>query len=345
MLAVRQTGEAWRTDTLAVDAAHRRRALDARCAARRPAPRGERRARVERQRRRSTPPTGRSSAPSCCARPIPRTSAGRAENLPVGEPLRLPRGTSIDDQRPRVGAARLGDARRRSGRDGRAVAARPRVRRPPRRRQVRAAALARVGHRRARSPICPRRSSSRCSPDSAPHVEITAPDGRHGARRGRSASGSGLTASDDHGIAHARRCASRGSPRDGDAPASGQPVASAVGTSWVGAASVDVDRAAAAAGRRGARARRSGGRVAVGAARRESRPDHQATDGRGEPHRGARRSAIRRRRRRAPRRRRRSRSRSAPTRRRARRRATAARRAAQSAAQRGSERRRMRRSR
>jgi hypothetical protein len=75
-------------------------------------------------------------------------------------------------------------------------------------------------------------------PDSAPRIEITAPTGDT-IIAGGDRVGLGLTASDDHGIAAiALRIARVASVGEG-API-GQPVASSVGTSWVGAATVDV---------------------------------------------------------------------------------------------------------
>ena len=74
--------------------------------------------------------------------------------------------------------------------------------------------------------------------DSAPRVEITMPTGDTVVAAAE-AVGLGLTASDDHGIAAlALRIARIGA--GGDGPPIGQPVASGVGTSWVGAASIDV---------------------------------------------------------------------------------------------------------
>ena len=74
--------------------------------------------------------------------------------------------------------------------------------------------------------------------DSAPRVEITAPAGDTVLAPAERV-GLGLTASDDHGIASLTlRIARLGAA--GDQPGTGQPVASSVGTSWVGVASVDV---------------------------------------------------------------------------------------------------------
>src|SRR5204862_439736 len=75
-------------------------------------------------------------------------------------------------------------------------------------------------------------------PDSVPHVEITAPTGDT-IFTADGVVGLGITASDDHGIGRlGLRIARIGAA--GDAAAVEQSVASAVGTSWVGSASVDV---------------------------------------------------------------------------------------------------------
>ena len=75
-------------------------------------------------------------------------------------------------------------------------------------------------------------------PDSVPHVEITAPTGDT-VLAADGVVGLGITASDDHGIAQLGLRIARIAAA-GDAPATEQPVASAVGTTWVGTASVDV---------------------------------------------------------------------------------------------------------
>jgi len=236
MLAVRQTGEAWRTDTLAVDARTgvARWTLDAL--------RGD---------LRLVASDGRASSDSAVIHAADRPFLGAvvlrvtypaylarpAETLPVGELLRLPRGTVLDvSGRASVPLASVtlssdaGDdvSLGTSGHtfSGRLVA----------QKSVRLRWLASG----AGGPVTdlPAPLELEVLADSAPRVEITAPEGDT-VFAGADRVGLGLTAADDHGIASvALRVARIGA--GGDGPAIGQPVANGVGTSWVGTTAVDV---------------------------------------------------------------------------------------------------------
>ena len=236
MLSVRQTGEAWRTDTLAVD------------------PRtGVARWTLEALRGdlRLVASDGRASSDSAVIHAADRPFLGAvvlrvtypsylarpAETLPVGEPLRLPRGTVLDVSGrasvPLASVTLSGDAGENvalatSGHTfgGRLVAQK--------------SARLRWLASGAGGPVTdlPAPLELEVLADSAPRVEITAPD-RDTVLAGADRVGLGLTAGDDHGIATvALRIARIGA--GGDGPAIGQPVATSVGTSWVGTASVDV---------------------------------------------------------------------------------------------------------
>ena len=236
MLAVRQTGEAWHTDTLAVDAQTgiARWTLEAL--------RGD---------LRLVASDGRASSDSAVIHAADRPFLGAvvlrvtypaylarpAEMLPVGEPLRLPRGTVLDVSGrasvPLASVTLSGEADENvvlptSGHSfsGRLVA----------RKSARLRWLASG----AGGPVTdlPAPLELEVLADSAPRVEITAPEGDT-VLAGTDRVGLGLTAADDHGIASvALRVARIEGGRDG--PAIGQPVADRVGTSWVGTASVDV---------------------------------------------------------------------------------------------------------
>ncbi|MDB4883314.1 MAG: hypothetical protein JWL95_2080, partial [Gemmatimonadetes bacterium] len=236
MLTVRQTGEAWRVDTLAVDprTGTARWSLDA-----------------LRSDLRLLASDGRATSDSVIIRAADRPFLGAvvlrvtypaylgrsAETLPVGEPLRLPRGTSLSiTGRASVPLASVSLA----GETGESVA------------------LATSGHTFAGGFVAERSAKLRwlasgttgpvadlpapleleVLADSAPRVEITAPttdtvlvaDDRVAL---------GLTASDDHGLASVSLRVARITSRGEGAPI-GQPIARSVGTSWVGSAAVDV---------------------------------------------------------------------------------------------------------
>jgi hypothetical protein len=231
VLAVRQTGEPWRTDTLAVDGAgvaHWR--LDAL--------RGD---------LRLVASDGRAESDSVTVRAADRPFLGAvtlrvtypaylgrpAETLPVGEPLQVPRGTALD------------------------VAGRASV-------PLSAVALVEAGHES--HPLVPsgHRFAGRLLAlrsmrllwgatgpdglvpdlpppleitvlaDSAPRVDIAEPKGDTILVTGDRI-GLGITASDDHGIGSVVLRV-----RHGNDAATQQPVAGAVGTSWAGTASLDV---------------------------------------------------------------------------------------------------------
>ena len=236
MLAVRQTGEAWHTDTLDVNArtgvAHW--TLDAL--------RGD---------LRLVASDGRASSDSVVIHAADRPFLGAvvlratypaylgkpAENLPVGEPMRLPRGTAIDiSGRASVPLASVTLA----GETGETVALTPRGHEFGGRLVAERSGRMRWLASGAGGPVAdvPAPLELEVLVDSAPRVEITVPQGDTVLAAAETV-GLGLTASDDHGIASlSLRIARLGAA--GDGPAVGQPVASAVGTSWVGAASVDV---------------------------------------------------------------------------------------------------------
>jgi hypothetical protein len=235
MLSVRQTGEAWRTDTLHVG-------RDGVARWHLEALRGD---------LRLVASDGRASSDSvvihAADRPFlgavvlrvtyPAYLARPAETLPVGEPMRLPRGTTLEVSGrasvPLASVSLVGERNeqvvlRASGHTfgGRLVADHSA--------RLRWLAAGTAG------PVTdlPAPLELEVLPDSAPRVEIRDPavdtvivaDDRVSL---------GLTASDDHGIATvAVRIARAGADADRDAVT--QPVASSVGTAWVGPAAVDL---------------------------------------------------------------------------------------------------------
>ena len=230
ILAVRQTGEAWREDTLAVDRAtgSARWTMDAL--------RGD---------VRLVATDGRTASDSVVVRAADRPFVGavvlrasypsylgrQPETLPVGEPLRLPRGTSLAVSGrasvPLVSVQLDGAGERHE--------------------------LAAIGHKFTGTFIAVRsqrlewavRSADGTVPDrppplelvvladSAPRIEITSPSSDTLLVAGDSAA-LGVGASDDHGIAAVRLRVMRG------AQSSVSPVAGAVGTAWAGAAPLDL---------------------------------------------------------------------------------------------------------
>jgi hypothetical protein len=236
MLAVRQTGEAWRTDTLGVDArtgvAHW--TLDA-----------------LRSDLRLVASDGRASSDSVVIHAADRPFLGAvvlratypaylgrpAENLPAGEPMRLPRGTSVAiSGRASVPLASVtladeGGATIALTSDGHTFAGRLVAEKSARLRWLASGTGGPVAD-------LPAPLELEVLVDSAPRVEITAPTGDTILAAAEKV-GLGLTASDDHGIATlSLRIARLGA--GGEGAVEGQPVASAVGTAWVGVASVDV---------------------------------------------------------------------------------------------------------
>jgi hypothetical protein len=231
VLSARQTGEPWRTDTIALGSDGAARwTLDAL--------RGD---------LRLVASDGRAESDSVTVHAADRpflgavtlqvtypSYLGRApETLPLGEPLRLPRGTSLDIA-GRASVPLRGVALEEAGR-------------PP-------LALVATGHTFAGRLLALRSMQLRWSAsgpggavpdlppplditvqaDSAPRVEIAEPKGDT-ILAGEASVGLGLIASDDHGIASVSLRVLRAS----DA-ATQQPVAGAVGTSWAGSAAVDV---------------------------------------------------------------------------------------------------------
>jgi hypothetical protein len=236
MLSVRQTGEAWHTDTLRVDPATgmSRWTLEAL--------KGD---------LYLVASDGRASSDSVVIHAADRPFLGAvalhvvypaylgrpAENLPVGEPLRVPRGTQVDvSGRASVALATV-NLTSESGQtipltaSGHAFSGRFTADHSARLRWLAAGTTGPVSD-------LPAPLELEVQPDSVPHVEITAPTGDT-VLAADGVVGLGLTASDDHGIAQlGLRIARIGAA--GDAPATDQAVAKDVGTTWVGTASVDV---------------------------------------------------------------------------------------------------------
>jgi hypothetical protein len=236
MLAVRQTGEAWHTDTLRVDPATgaARWKLDAL--------RGD---------LHLVATDGRASSDSVVIHAADRPFLGAvalhvvypaylgrsSENLPVGEPLRIPRGTLVDvSGRASVALASV-SLTPESGQsvsltaNGHAFAGRFMADHSTKMRWMASGSTGPVTD-------LPAALELEVQPDSAPRVEITAPTGDT-VLAADGVVGLGIQASDDHGIAQlGLRIARIGAT--GDAPATDQPIANAVGTTWVGTASVDV---------------------------------------------------------------------------------------------------------
>jgi len=236
MLSSRQTGEAWRIDTVAVDGrtgtAHW--SLDAL--------RGD---------LRLVASDGRASSDSVMIHAADRPFVGAVvlratypgylgkspETLPVGEPMHLPRGTvlSISGRAsvPLASASLAGE----SGEtivfatSGHTFTGRLIAEKSARLRWLASGSTGPVAD-------VPATLELDVLPDSAPRIEITAPTGDT-VIAADDRVGLGLTATDDHGLASvALRMARIVGGNDG-APV-GQPVAGAVGTSWVGVATLDV---------------------------------------------------------------------------------------------------------
>jgi hypothetical protein len=230
VLAVRQTGEAWREDTLTVDhvTGSARWTMDAlRGDVRLVATDGRATSDSVIVRAADRPFIGgvllRASYPSYLGRP--------AETLPVGEPLRLPRGTLLGiSGRASVPLASvrlsgsgatydLAPVGQRFG--GELVATR----------SLRLEWSARGAD--GTLPDLPPALELEVLADSAPHVEITSPVSDTLLVSGDSAA-LGLGATDDHGIAAVRLRISRGATNRE------QPVAGAVGSAWAGVATLDL---------------------------------------------------------------------------------------------------------
>jgi len=236
MLSVRQTGEAWHTDTLRIDPAT-----------------GAARWTLEALRGdlHLVATDGRASSDSVVIHAADRPFLGAvalhvvypaylgrpAENLPVGEPLRVPRGTLVDvSGRASVALASV-SLTSESGQTvplaatGHAFAGRFTADHSARLRWLASGTTGPVAD-------LPAPLELEVQPDSVPHVEITAPTGDT-VLAADGVVGLGITASDDHGIAQlGLRIARIGATSD--APATEQGVAKDVGTTWVGTASVDV---------------------------------------------------------------------------------------------------------
>ena len=230
ILAVRQTGEAWKEDTLAVDGASgiAHWTLDAL--------RGD---------VRLVATDGRATSDSVVVhaadRPFVGAVALRAsypaylgrppETLPVGEPLRLPSGTVLDiSGRASVPLESVQlkspDATHDLAADGHHFSGRLVATRSER---LEWTARAPGGI----MPDLPPTLEIEALVDSAPHVEITVPTGDTLLVAGDSAE-LGLGATDDHGLAALRLRVVRG------AAATVLPIAGASGTSWIGSASIDL---------------------------------------------------------------------------------------------------------
>jgi hypothetical protein len=234
-LESRQTGDAWRTDTLTVDPSSgvAKWSVDAL--------RGDLRLLAS---------DGRASSDSVIVRAADRpfvgavtihahflSYLGRAdESLPVGEALRLPRGTSLSiagrASIPLADVALLGPAGERVnlGASGQSFTG-----------QFTPDHSIRL-HWSARGPgglvpDLPDPLDIDVVADSAPHVMIAEPAGDTLLVAGGSVD-LGLRASDDHGVASVGLRITRTNSRDVVPIA--QPVAGAVGTSWIGGATVDI---------------------------------------------------------------------------------------------------------
>jgi hypothetical protein len=235
MLSVRQTGEAWRTDTLRVG------------------PDGAARWNLEALRGdlRLVASDGRASSDSvvihAADRPFlgavvlrvtyPAYLARPAETLPVGEPMRLPRGTVLEvSGRASVPLASVSLAGERNEQvvlraSGHTFGGRLVAEHSARLRWLASGTTGPVAD-------LPAPLELEVLPDSAPRIEIREPTVDTVIVADDKVS-LGLTASDDHGIAAvAVRIARAGADADRDAVT--QPVASAVGTAWVGPAAVDL---------------------------------------------------------------------------------------------------------
>jgi hypothetical protein len=236
MLAVRQTGEAWHTDTLAVDQRT-----------------GVARWTLESLRGdlRLVASDGRASSDSAVIHAADRPFLGAvvlrvtypsylarpAETLPVGEPLRLPRGTVLDVSGrasvPLSSVTLAGDKDERVSLETSGHTFRGRL-------VAQQSARLRWLASGTGGPVTdlPAPLELEVVADSAPRIEITAP-AQDTVLVATERVGLGLTAADDHGIASVALRVAR-IRAGGDAPAIGQPVASGLGTSWVGTTAVDV---------------------------------------------------------------------------------------------------------
>ena len=238
ILAIRQTGEAWREDTLAVDRVTgvARWTLDAlRGDVRLVATDGRATSDSVIVRAADRPFVGavvlRASYPAYLGRPV--------ETLPVGEPLRLPRGTllavsgraSVPLKSVQLSApSEVHDLATNGHRfDGQLVALR----------SLRLEWVARSAD--GTVPDLPPPLEIEVLADSAPHVEITMPTGDTLLVSGDSAA-LAIGASDDHGIAAVRLRVTKG------AATRVAPVAGAAGSAWAGAATLDLSAAGLATG-------------------------------------------------------------------------------------------------
>jgi hypothetical protein len=231
VLAARQTGEPWRADTLAVDGAGVARwRLDAL--------RGDLRLIASDGRAQSDSVTvhaaDRPFLGAVTLRVTYPAYLGRApETLPVGEPLRLPRGTALDIAGrasvpvTAVALSEMGHETYALAATGHSFAGRLLALRSM---QLRWSASGAGGT----VPDLPPPLEITVVADSAPRVDIAEPKGDT-ILASDDRIGLGITASDDHGIARVALRVLRAS----DAAAQ-QGVASAVGTSWAGTASLDV---------------------------------------------------------------------------------------------------------
>lgn len=238
ILAVRQTGEAWREDTLAVDrvTGDARWTMDA-----------------LRSDVRLVATDGRAVSDSVVVHAADRPFVGAvvlrasypsylgraAETLPVGEPLRLPRGTllavsgraSVPLTNVQLSGSGVAYALAANGHafNGRFVP----------RRSGRLEWVARSAD--GSTPELPPALDLEVVADSAPRVEITSPSSDTLLVAGDSAA-IGIGASDDHGLAAVRLRVVRG------AVATVTPVAGAVGTAWAGASPLDLSKVRLGAG-------------------------------------------------------------------------------------------------
>jgi hypothetical protein len=231
VLSARQTGEPLRTDTLTVDAA------------------GIARWKLESLRGdlRLLATDGRSSSDSVVVRAADRPFVGAVtlrvtypgylgrptEMLPVGEPLRLPRGTALDISGRAsvplsdVALLEAGQAPHALVPSGHGFAGRVLALRSM---QLRWSATGSAGP----VPDVPPPLDITVLADSAPRVDVAEPKGDTILAAGEQI-GLGITASDDHGLAGVALRVLRSS-----GVSSQQPVAAAVSTSWAGTAALDV---------------------------------------------------------------------------------------------------------
>jgi hypothetical protein len=236
VLAGRQTGESWRFDTLAVD----RHTGEARWTL--PALRGD---------LHLVATDGRATSDSVVVHAADRPFLGAvtlnvtypaylsrpAEALPIGEPLRLPRGTTLAI----AGRASVPlDEVTLSGTDHESYSLAPSGHTfSGRLLAVRSTRLVwRASGPSGAVPDVPPPIEIEVLADSAPRVSIVAPT-TDTVPASEDRVGLGLTASDDHGIANVSLRIVRATS-GGEAPATSQDVAGAVGTSWAGSATVNL---------------------------------------------------------------------------------------------------------